>query len=64
MSTVQAQSKPDADRLIVGWRVDPEIRKALKASAALDGVTMEDKLHVILCKALDRTDLLQGRAAT
>jgi hypothetical protein len=35
-----------------GLRMHPDIRKALKASAALSGETMEDKLHRILVREL------------
>lgn len=49
-----------------GLRIHPEVRKALKASAALAGETMEDTLHRILVRELCEQDLLpasfgQGR---
>ena len=41
-----------------GLRIHPEIRKALKASAALAGETMEDNLHRILSREFREQDLL------
>ena len=40
--------------------VHPELRGALKASAALQGadVRMSDRLHELLCRGLGREDLL------
>jgi hypothetical protein len=39
--------------------IDAKLRAALKAEAACDRVTMVEKLHQVLCEALDRPDLME-----
>jgi plasmid stability protein len=45
-------------RVQLGLRVDPELKRRLKSGAALEGISMEDKLHNILCLALKCEDLM------
>lgn len=39
--------------------VHPTLRGALKARAAIESRTMVETLHGILCRALDRVDLIE-----
>lgn len=39
-------------------RVNSELRKSLKKAAIDADVTMEELLHLILCRALHREDLI------
>ena len=55
---IQEAQAHKAEQVAMTIRVHPEIRRALKARAALDGATMETLLHAILCRELDRPDLL------
>lgn len=48
---------PKVEQIPLHIRVHPEIRRGLKARAALEGVTMESLLHAILCRELERPDL-------
>lgn len=57
----ESPTKPRSRRVYLTMRIDPELRGQLKAAAALDGLSMEQKLHMILCRALDRPDLLDSQ---
>lgn len=39
-------------------RVHPELWRVFGSQCRLDGISMEDKIHAILCRELDRPDLL------
>jgi hypothetical protein len=52
-----AKIRQSPTSVILNIDVHPELRARLKASAALSGVTMVEKLHEILCNAFDRKDL-------
>lgn len=55
-STVGAARRP------LGLRVDPRLKRALKAAAAREGETMEDHLHRILARELAaREPAAEGR---
>ena len=57
MLVVSKELEPSQWRQL-GLRMHPEVRKALKASAALSGETMEDTLHRILVHEFRSTGLL------
>lgn len=47
-----------ANRRPIGLRVHPEVKRGLKAAAALAGETMEETLQRILVRELRQLDLL------
>lgn len=56
MKTAQGRFRP-GQVLATMW-INLEIRKALKVAAAMDGITMQEKLHEILCREFERPDLM------
>jgi hypothetical protein len=65
MSVISEEVDPNQWRQM-GWRVHPEVRKALRARAVLSGKTIEDTVHRIFVDELRKWDLLpadfeQGR---
>lgn len=61
MSHSQGRLKPG--QVVMNIAISAEVRAALKARAALDNMTMFEKLHEILCDALERSDLKEEQDA-
>jgi hypothetical protein len=57
MAVTSKELEPSQWRQL-GLRMHPEVRKGLKAVAALEGETMEDALHRILVRELRERKLL------
>jgi plasmid stability protein len=60
---IKTAPKKSDERVPLGLRVLPELRNAFKIAAAQEGRSMESKLHEVLCRELDRKDLLSKRPA-
>lgn len=54
----EAPGTPKAEQVPLQIRMHPEIRRGLKARAAIEGVTMAAFLHALLCQELGRPDLV------
>lgn len=53
-----AEPAPQSRLVKISYRLHPELRKALKVGAAIADQSMEQQLHIALCQAFDRPDLL------
>jgi hypothetical protein len=57
MSLTQDTLKSKAEWNPSGLRMHSELRRLLKSKAALEGISMEEYLHSLLCREFDRPDL-------
>ena len=63
MNQVRSQVKRK-DGVALNIAVLPELRCLLKANAAIKGQSMVERLHEILCEALDQPELIDKPPAS
>jgi hypothetical protein len=58
LAATTSRAKPG--NVMINITMNSEIRKALKVAAALEEIPMSEKLHRILCRDLNRPDLVEA----